>query len=246
MAKQEGIMPISGTIGGINFYYRKGKPFARTAGGGFNGDAIANGPSMVRVRENMSEFGRCSKITAAMRHSLHPFLGNHRDGTLHGRLMKMLQQVKTYDNISVRGERRVGIGLEDPMGWKLFSGFSFAPKYSFAAIVGGNAYYDAGASSLTVSDFDIGRVAFPAAATHMEIKFGVLRFDFETADCLLYQSVPLVMTRSFDGDGFSLTLPVSPEGEGMRIGFGCVRFYQEVGGNLYVLKDEGSIGVGVL
>lgn len=40
MAKQEGLIRLRGTIDGVNFYFRKGKPIARKAGGGFNGASI--------------------------------------------------------------------------------------------------------------------------------------------------------------------------------------------------------------
>lgn len=40
MAKVKNIVGLQGTIGGVNFYLRKGVPLARAAGGGFNGDAI--------------------------------------------------------------------------------------------------------------------------------------------------------------------------------------------------------------
>uniref|UniRef100_UPI00404A21B5 hypothetical protein n=1 Tax=Gelidibacter sp. TaxID=2018083 RepID=UPI00404A21B5 len=62
MAKQKGVFPMVGTIGGVNFYYLNGKPVARAAGGGFNEKAIKTKKSMQRVRENGSEFG-CKKRT---------------------------------------------------------------------------------------------------------------------------------------------------------------------------------------
>ena len=62
MAKQKGILPFVGTLGGLNFYYLHGKPIVRQAGGGFNAKDIKNKPSMRRVRENSSEFGHCSEV----------------------------------------------------------------------------------------------------------------------------------------------------------------------------------------
>ena len=73
MAQQKGIIPLVGTLGGINFYYLNGKAVARTAGGGFNGKAIKTKASMQRVRENVSEFGHCSEVNKAFRQALRPF-----------------------------------------------------------------------------------------------------------------------------------------------------------------------------
>ena len=62
MATQKGIVSLVGTVGGVNFYFRKGKAVARKAGGGFSGKAIKTKASMMRVRENNSEFGHCSSV----------------------------------------------------------------------------------------------------------------------------------------------------------------------------------------
>jgi len=78
MAKQKGMIPLVGTIGGINFYYLNGKPVARAAGGGFNGKAIKTKSRMQRVLENASEFGHCSKVNKAFRMALRPFYAGHR------------------------------------------------------------------------------------------------------------------------------------------------------------------------
>ena len=67
MAKQGGMFPLDGTLGGINFYKRKGKWVARRSGGGFNGKAIKTKDSMARVRENGSEFGITSRAKKLLR-----------------------------------------------------------------------------------------------------------------------------------------------------------------------------------
>ena len=72
MAKQKGVVFFEGTIGGINFYYRKGVPTARASGGGFNKRAIKNSPKMVRVREQNSEFANCSKVNKAFKNAIRP------------------------------------------------------------------------------------------------------------------------------------------------------------------------------
>src|SRR5215217_7087423 len=103
MAKQVGIVPFVGTLNGINFYMRKGKPVARRAGGGFTGDAIKKDPSMVRVRENNTEFGHCSRVKKLFKDSLFPFLGKQRNEELQGRLIQLFIKIKDADLISERG-----------------------------------------------------------------------------------------------------------------------------------------------
>lgn len=91
MATQKGILPIVGTLRGVNFYFRKGKPVARKAGGGFNEKANKTKPSMERVRANNSEFGNCSMVKSTFRIALFPFLSYYKEGTLHGRMMHLFQ-----------------------------------------------------------------------------------------------------------------------------------------------------------
>ncbi|QDO94395.1 hypothetical protein FNB79_10625 [Formosa sediminum] len=58
MAKQKGILPIVGTIGGFNFYYLDGKPVMRVAGSGFNGEAIKTQASLGIARKLTKCLGR--------------------------------------------------------------------------------------------------------------------------------------------------------------------------------------------
>ncbi|AWI26282.1 hypothetical protein [Flavobacterium pallidum] len=243
MAKQQGIIKLSGTLGGLNFYYRKGKPVVRVAGGGFDGKKIKNSPKMVRVRENATEFGNCSKAKKALRIALNPFLGVHKDPTLHGRMMKLLQEIKTHDGISVRGQRKVGIGMQTAAGKKLLRGFVFSPKYSLEQLLGAPGCFDADTFAYTVDDFSTNRVRFSVGTTHMEVLYGVLRFDFETLTHTIALCPPLLIAQDSVDMPLHFTVDALPGGEGMLIGVGCVRFLQEVNGKMVGIGD---FGLGVL
>lgn len=246
MARQRGPILLSGTIGGINYYYVKGVALARAGGGGFNGEAIRKKPSMVRVRENGTEFGSCSRIKSAMRHALMPFFHINKNGDLHGRMMKLFNEIKVLDSVSIRGQRKVGVGLGTPMGELLLRSFQFTPKRNVSETLGVGGVYNPGDYSYTVQHFSIGRVSFPQGATHMEVKLGVLVFDFETQTNRLFMGVPLVIGRNFEGDGFTLGPEEVPVGEGFQLVFVGVCFYQEVGGIRYALKGEDMIGLEIV
>jgi len=81
VAKVKSIIALNGTLGGINFYKRKGVPVARQAGGGFNGEAIKTKASMVHVRENGSEFKGCMQTVQFFKMGLQLFLSTFKDGT---------------------------------------------------------------------------------------------------------------------------------------------------------------------
>ena len=246
MAKQKGIIKLEGTMDDVNFYYRKGKPCARKAGGGFNGERIKNSSTMVRVRENYSEFGNCSKVKSSLKASLHPFLNAYREGELHGRMMQLLQQIKACDLISERGKRTVGNGIGTPMGEELFRKFVFTPKRLVSMTLMGSGIFNWDTYSYSVSRFAIGNVVFPRSATHFEVSFGVLNFDFATLNYKLFMGTPLLLDRDFVDSSFSLRPKDLPVVGGKEFAFVGLKFYQEVNGTKYLLQNESAIGLEVV
>lgn len=243
MATQKGIISVTGTLGDINFYYRMGKAVARKAGGGFNGKAIKTKPSMVRVRENNSEFGHCSRVKKEFRIALFPFLKYYKEGTLHGRMMQLFQGIKDCDNSSERGAREVGKGIVTPEGLQLFREFKFTPKCDVAVVVPMQASYDAVSCVYSVVDFDISKVRFPKSASYMELQMGVLGVDFELGIYKMFMGSPLGFEKSDVVTDFTLAPTVLPEAGLHRFAFVGVTFYQEINGAKYVLKEDGNVGV---
>jgi hypothetical protein len=107
----------------------------------------------------------------------------------------------------------------------------------------GSGFFDWDRFSYTVSDFAIKNVLFAKSATHFEISFGVLCFDFDTLDYALVKGTPLLIGRNFDASAFSLSLTDLPVVSGKQFAFVGLRFYQEVNGALHLLQDENAIGL---
>jgi hypothetical protein len=246
MATQKGILPIVGTLGGVNFYYRKGKAVARKAGGGFNGKAIKTKPSMVRVRENNSEFGNCSKVKSAFRHAMAPFLEYYSDGTLHGRMMHLFQEIKKLDATSARGLRTVGNGILTAEGRELFTYFSFTPKCNLQQVVPMNFSYDVLSCAYNVVNFDISLVRFPSNATHLKLEFGVFGVDFEAPVYQMFMAAPLFLAKGVEVNSFGMVPTVLPDVGLHCFAFVGICFYQELNGVQYVLREEGNVGVAVV
>ncbi len=245
MAKQTGIIPLSGTLGGINFYKRNGKGLARNAGGGFNGKDIKTKKSMVRVRENASEFGHCSTVKKSFKTSLNPFLCVRNDGKLHGRMMGLFMKLKGLDRTNVRGQRRVAPGAETIEGKQLLLGFDFTPGCDVKATLGANGIYDAATRTYNVTDFDVKQVGFPEGATHIALTLGLLRFDFETLEYELKTSAPHYIDKSFEDVSFVLSA-AEPELAGFEMAVLGVKFYQEVDGRFYIFRSARAVGVAVV
>jgi len=243
MAKQKGILSLVGTIGEINFYYRNGKAVARKAGGGFNGEAIKTKASMVRVRENNSEFGNCSRVKKNFRIALYPFLRNYHESTLHGRMMQLFQQLKDCDTSSERGKREVGNGILTTAGKELFRSFQFTPKCLVTKVVPMKATYDTQTCVYHVADFDNKQVRYPKNATHVEMQFGVLGVDFEKAIYTMFMATPLFISKQDTLTHFSLVPANLPDTGLERFAFIGITFYQEVNGVTYVLKEDGNVGL---
>lgn len=246
MAKQKGIVRLVGTLEGINFYERKGVAVARKAGGGFTSKAIKNKPSMQRVRENSSEFGRCSTVKKEFRLGLMPFLLDVRDGSLHGRMVQLFQKIKTLDVVNIRGSRTVAQGMTTAMGRKLLTDFEFTPLCSVPRVLKGNAHFEWNTFTYSFTGFDSSTVVWPQGASHLRVQLGLLCFDFESLTSTLYSSDPLFIDADSLTTDFILNLTEPPIASGTRIAVLGLRFYQEVDGELYVFNEERSVGLEVL
>ncbi|GAA3559441.1 hypothetical protein [Snuella lapsa] len=243
MAKQKGITPFVGTLGGINFYYLKGKPVARKAGGGFNSKAIKSKGSMQRVRENASEFAHCSQVNKVFRQALRPFYQGVKFSSFHSYLMRLFLGLKDLDGVHARGQRRVGSGVDTAEGTLLLQQFDYTPACDITTVLPFKFVYDASNYTLTILDFNISKVAFLPGATHVELLYGVLDFNFETLDYDLHLASSLVLDRNYSGGGLYLEPSTLPTGIGTCLAVTGVRFYQEVDGELYMLKDQTGVGL---
>ena len=246
MAKQKGILPLVGTLGGVNFYYLNGKAVARKAGGGFNGKAIKSKASMQRVRENGSEFGHCSRVNKVFRQALQPFYSGYTFTHFHSRLMTLFTRLKTLDSTSARGERRVGLGVGTATGAQLLCDFEYTPDCRLHTVLPFPFSMDWGTYTFSISDFDVTQVVFSPGATHLVLQFGVLDFDFDTLAYHLHLADAVVLSKTFSDTSIHMTPTTFPNGSGTVLAVCGVRYYQEVGGVKYLLNSKNSVGFEVV
>ncbi len=246
MAQQSGIIPLVGTLNGINFYYLNGKPIARKAGGGFNRKAIKSKASMQRVRENANEFGHCSEVNKAFRSALFPFYKGHKFTHFHSRLMGLFTRIKALDTTHKRGKRCVFEGIGQEQGLQLLQQFSYTPACNVRRILPFEFHISDTDFTLTISDFDIQQVGFVEGATHMALTYGVLDFDFEHLNYALHLAPSMVLDRAHASSTLVLEPATLPNGLGTALCVLGVRFYQAVDGALYVLNANDSVGITVL
>lgn len=242
MAKQKSIVQFSGTIDGINFYFRKGVAVARKAGGGFTGAAIKKSPSMERVRENNSEFGRCSRFKKVFKDALFVYFKNYKHADLHGKLMRLFLAIKDYDLISARGSRTLKNGLMNTAGLNLLLSFRFT-DFSLSML---NGIFNPTDYSYALQGFAVSSVRFPLGATHLCIDYGVMKVDFDLPHAKVIESTTSVLLSpdaTFNGAHFLIDSDLVADA---TIGFLRYRFVQVVNGVAYSFNDQAYFGLQVV
>jgi hypothetical protein len=246
MARQKGLFKVTGTLGGVNFYVVKGVGYARIAGGGFNGKAIRTKPSMVRVRENASEFGHCSSTKKAFRLALLPLFNPPKSSTLHRRMMGLFTQLKDLDGNAPRGERRVAQGVATAKGKRLLKQFVFVPECQATGFVVPQSTFDWTSQTLSVKPLDLNALPFPKGATHLGLTLGILDFDFETLNPSLQLSPTAYLEKNHAVAGFTLQpdVIVAPQHSGFAV-LG-LQFVEVLDGEIYILKAMKAYGCGIM
>lgn len=107
MARAKQLDQLTGSIGKLSFYTRKGSDeiFVRTKGGASK-EQIKTRPEFEAVRRNNKEFGGCSKMSKAIRMS---FFGLHHvaDYNLAPALSSLMKNIQRADTESTCGERSI-------------------------------------------------------------------------------------------------------------------------------------------
>lgn len=243
MAKINSLFVIEGTLGGVNFYLRKGIPTARKSGGGFSGKAIKNSPNMVRVRENNSEFGHVSRLKTIFKRALHPFLVHHYDSSLHGRMMKLFHSIKNRDLVSERGKRSFGIGIDSEEGRKEMLSFQFTPKRSIYNTFYVKGNFDENSYSYLLDGISSSHVNFHKNAVMMEVKILILVLNFDTLDYKTFESKGFQLDKYFTNNSLELCVDDLSQQAGMKFVFVGLEFYQHQGAGYCLLNEEGAMGL---
>ena len=168
MATPKGLIGFQGTIGGISFYMRKGKPCARKAAGPSK-EKIATSKKCKRTRENNAEFKGAVAASKLLRQGLNPFVKDFADWNISGRLNGVFRNVIDRA-VGIRGERPIEIlpNMDLLIGFNLHKEISF--DSIFQAPVTASVNSDRNEVTLHIPDFDTSKlINAPAGATHFRI-----------------------------------------------------------------------------
>ena len=238
MAKVDGIIEINGTVKGITFYRTKYGIYAR-AKGGISKKRIQTDPAFERTRENCSEFGHCAKMGQLLRKSVGGLQLLAKDSRVSSRLSKVMNQIKNLDVISVRGQRRVGIGLQTLEGKKLLKGFDFNDNALMGTVFRGQFILDNSTRVVVLNDFSpSGQMVLADGATHISLSTIVSNVDFEQAVYSSCSSAKVNIDVSAPMANYTFTPSATLDGTGIMFCFFLIEFFQEINGIQYSLKNN--------
>ncbi|HVI49196.1 MAG TPA: hypothetical protein VM802_30290 [Chitinophaga sp.] len=237
MAKQDGIIPLKGTIGNFTFYKSKDGYMVRTKGG-IDANRLATDPAFARTRENMAEFRHAGKSGKLLRNAFRTVLVNVGDSHLPSRLSREMVKVLQADTTSLRGQRNVIDGEAE-----LLRGFEFNSNSplttTFSAPFTPAIDRVAGVLKVDVPAFvPVAMIAAPPGATHFKMEVAGAEIDFEAGAFVngINASVEIPIDETLTAP-LNLTVNVTANSTKplfLALGIG---FYQHVNGKMYGLKN---------
>jgi hypothetical protein len=216
MGKQKGVIPLKGRVGELIFYTTQYGQIVRSKGS-LSRERIARDPSF-RTREQNSEFGNAVRAAKLLRDSVCILGADIFDNRLTPRLNKIMNAIKSLDDIHERGKRTVATGITHPEARVLLEGFNFNENAIFSLILSRPFSFDLDSKSLTLDDF--------ASRKHELLLSGhlTLAIDHTATNVVLTPAATSIVT----GTALSLVK---------------ITFLQEVNGVEYLLRDKAFNGM---
>ncbi len=238
MAKFDGIFEIQGTMKGMTFYKTKDGLLIR-AKGGVSKQRIMNDPAFQRTRENGSEFSHNAKMSQLVRRSIANLLPLAKDYRVSSRLSQTMSGIKNLDFESVRGERKVAVGILSDAGKQLLKGFNFNANATFSSVFKSQYVLDPVTGVVTIVAFTPNlHLGLPQGATHVSFSIAVSTVDFESE---AFETTYSERTNFSIGSGmqdFALTPLSLPVPTGSTMFYFLIEFFQEINGEQYPLRNN--------
>lgn len=238
MAKLKSLLKIEGTLDGMTFYKKAdGQYYVRTKGG-VSKDKILNDPAFERTRENNQEFTEVSKSGKLLRRALIALLANVKDRTKTNRLSSKLFKVKNCDTNSVRGQRKVSLGMQTPEGKESLTGFEFNKNAPLDAVLRSNYSLDTTTKEIKFTAFTPSvMLAAPQGATHIKLYAANVNYNFSTGESDLVISNVISSVINNIATEVTLSFATPATGQGVEMFLLKIEFLQELNATLYPLKN---------
>lgn len=238
MAKVTGHIKIEGLLDGLSFYKSKYGHLVRTKGGA-TAERIARDPAFQRTREGNAEFAGAARAGKLLRHTLRPLVAGASDCRMVQRLQSLMLGIKDMDRASVRGQRKVGVGIVTPEAQQLLLGFNFNGDAPFESILKKSFAVDMAAGTISLTDLSPLRdIAFPPGATHVTISGAFASVDFIAGTGTMERTSAVNLPLTAAAVNVSLSVPALPSINGTRLCLVRMTFFQAVNGVQYPLGND--------
>jgi hypothetical protein len=242
MAKQTGILQVSGNLGNINFYQAAGGSYARRKTS-LDRERVLTDPQFERTRENFTEFGMASRAAGLFRRTFLGQVKELKDKAYRKRVTQLMLRIKELDMISGRGKRTVEQALSDPNTLLLFKELDFNQRSSLRGVLLRGLNLNTLTDTITFADFvPQTDLVCPSAATHVQLTAYRADFDFGSHVGQIVKDESLMLAL----DDTVHQIELTPGGEGLSAGIRLlvlrIQLFQEINGKTYSLKG-GDFGV---
>ena len=250
MAYQAGPLRFKGKLGGLSFYHNKQYGYLVRQKGGPSKDQVVNSDHFVRTRENASEFSLAATAGKLIRQAVMASTGFSGDAGVSQRLTGVLVRLGKTDHYGVRGMRSPARVFEEPESGVILRSFAFYGSQAIASVYKGQIQCDFNTGKITLSSSP-GMMSAqadclfrkPKGSTHVRIKAAIAVLDFDRKRYIVFPALPYIAAMEEVMPAVDFECGVSEEGILPKIGVVAIEFLQEKNGELYVLKDEVSLGI---
>lgn len=241
MARQNGILKIEGTVGGMTFYKTKDGNLVREKGG-VSKERILNDPAFARTRENGAEFGGAGKAGKVLRDGLRPMMLNAADNRVTSRVTKLMTQVIKLDAINDRGQRTVAqamSGANDKAAKALFNNFNFNKEVVLGSIIFKPFTVDSGTGDISIEGLiPVNDIVYPTGATHVKFSSAIATVNFGTGETELIPTTPVNLPIDSTSTDVELTATATSGSlTGVKYVLLKIEFFQAINGKQYSLKN---------
>src|SRR5690554_5733160 len=112
MARQKGIIKLTGKIGDLSFYKSKDGYLAREKGG-VDGERIKKDPAFARARDNGGEFGVAASPGKHLRDVLRRLVMRAADKRVPSGITGLMSDIRKLDATTGRVKRSVGVAIQN-------------------------------------------------------------------------------------------------------------------------------------
>ena len=240
MARQKGILEITGTMGNLTFYKSQDGMMVKEKSE-ISKEKIMTDPSFQRTRENMQEFANAGKGGKMLMDRIRTFMIPASDNRVSSRLAQAMRKVLNEDRTSKRGERSVALGIKTDAGKNVLRHFNFNKNSVLGSVLFRPIALDTTTGEIGISNVTpVNNIVGPTGATHVSLSCVFATIEFTTgrswAEYSEVVELPLDATTSEIRLIPDEVPTLTPDTTSFY--FIKLEFYQEVNGAKYMLNND--------